>query len=161
MSDEREKLSYEQFGIAVRELAQVIRDSNYEPDIVLSIARGGLIIGGALGYALGIKNTFTMSVEFYTGINERLAMPVVLPPVPNKVDLTGLKVLVADDVADTGATLKLVREFCGDYVSEVRSAVLYQKSHSVEKPDYSWKSTDKWIEFPWSVQPPVMRSPQQ
>jgi hypoxanthine phosphoribosyltransferase len=157
MSDEREKLSYEQFGIAVRELAQVIRDSNYEPDIVLSIARGGLIIGGALGYALGIKNTFTMSVEFYTGINERLAMPVVLPPVPNKVDLTGLKVLVADDVADTGATLKLVREFCGDYVSEVRSAVLYQKSHSVEKPDYSWKSTDKWIEFPWSVQPPVKK----
>jgi hypoxanthine phosphoribosyltransferase len=161
MSDEREKLSYEQFGIAVRELAQVIKDSNYEPDIVLSIARGGLIIGGALGYALGIKNTFTMSVEFYTGINERLAMPVVLPPVPNKVDLTGLKVLVADDVADTGATLKLVREFCGDYVSEVRSAVLYEKSHSIEKPDYSWKSTDKWIEFPWSVQPPVMRSPQQ
>jgi hypoxanthine phosphoribosyltransferase len=157
MSDEREKLSYEQFGIAVRELAQVISDSNYEPDIVLSIARGGLIIGGALGYALGIKNTFTMSVEFYTGINERLAMPVVLPPVPNKVDLTGLKVLVADDVADTGATLKLVREFCGDYVSEVRSAVLYQKSHSVEKPDYSWKSTDKWIEFPWSVQPPVKK----
>jgi hypoxanthine phosphoribosyltransferase len=161
MSDEREKLSYEQFGIAVRELAQVIKDSHYEPDIVLSIARGGLIIGGALGYALGIKNTFTMSVEFYTGINERLAMPVVLPPVPNKVDLTGLKVLVADDVADTGATLKLVREFCGDYVSEVRSAVLYEKSHSVEKPDYSWKSTDKWIEFPWSVQPPVMRSQQQ
>jgi len=161
MSDEREKLSYEQFGIAVREIAQVIKDSNYEPDVVLSIARGGLIIGGALGYALGIKNTFTMSVEFYTGINERLAMPVVLPPVPNKVDLTGLKVLVADDVADTGATLKLVREFCGDYVSEVRSAVLYEKSHSIEKPDYSWKSTDKWIEFPWSVQPPVMRSPQQ
>jgi hypoxanthine phosphoribosyltransferase len=157
MSEEREKLSYEQFGIAVRELAQVIKDSGYEPDIVLSIARGGLIIGGALGYSLGIKNTFTMSVEFYTGINERLAMPVVLPPVPNKVDLTGLKVLVADDVADTGATLQLVRDFCGDYVSEVRSAVLYEKSHSVEKPDYSWKSTDKWIEFPWSVQPPVKK----
>jgi hypoxanthine phosphoribosyltransferase len=158
MSQEREKLSYEQFGVAVRELSQVITDSGYEPDIVLSIARGGLIIGGALGYALGVKNTFTMSVEFYTGVNERLAMPVVLPPVPNRVDLTGLKVLVADDVADTGATLKLVREFCGDFVSEVRSAVLYEKSHSVEKPNYSWKSTDKWIEFPWSVQPPVTRS---
>ena len=81
MSDEREKLSYEQFGIAVRELAQTIKNSEYEPDIILSIARGGLLIGGALGYALGVKNTFTMSVEFYTGINERLALPVVLPPV--------------------------------------------------------------------------------
>lgn len=158
MSSEREKLSYEEFGIAVRELAQVIKDSGYEPDIVLSIARGGLLIGGALGYALGVKNTFTMSVEFYTGVNERLALPVVLPPVPNKVDLTGLKVLVADDVADTGATLKLVREFCAGYVAEVRSAVLYEKPHSVEKPDYAWRHTDKWIEFPWSVQPPVEKS---
>lgn len=158
MSIERETLSYEEFGIAVRELAQAIKDSGYEPDIVLSIARGGLIIGGALGYALGIKNTFTMSVEFYTGVNERLALPVVLPPVPNKVDLTGLNVLVADDVADTGATLKLVREFCGEYVAQVRSAVLYEKSHSVEKPDFAWRATDKWIDFPWSVQPPVERA---
>ena len=155
MSDERERLDYQTFGIAVRELAQKIADSGYKPDIVLSIARGGLLLGGALGYALGVKNTFTMSVEFYTGVNERLAMPVVLPPVPNKIDLTGLKVLVADDVADTGKTLKLVREFCGDYVSDVRSAVLYEKSHSIEKPDYTWRYTDLWIEFPWSVQPPV------
>ncbi len=158
MNDEREKLSYEDFGYAVRELAQVIKNSDYEPDIILSIARGGLLIGGALGYALGVKNTFTMSVEFYTGINERLALPVVLPPVPNKVDLTGLKVLVADDVADTGATLKLVREFCAGYVAEVRSAVLYEKPHSVEKPNYAWRQTDKWIEFPWSVGPPVEKS---
>jgi hypoxanthine phosphoribosyltransferase len=158
MSQEREKLSYEQFGLAIRELAQEIKNSGYEPDIILSIARGGLLIGGALGYALGVKNTFTMSVEFYTGIDERLALPVVLPPIPNKIDLTGLKVLVADDVADTGATLKLVREFCGEYVSEVRSAVLYEKPHSVEKPDYSWRQTDNWIEFPWSVLPPVERS---
>jgi hypothetical protein len=158
MGEAREKLSYEEFGVAVRELAQVVKDSGYEPDIVLSIARGGLVIGGALGYALGVKNTFTMSVEFYIGVNERLALPVVLPPLPNKVDLTGLKVLVAEDVADTGATLKLVREFCGEYVSEVRSAVLYEKPHSVEKPDYSWRQTDNWIEFPWSVLPPVERS---
>ena len=158
MSERRETLTYQQFGVAVRELAQEIMDSGYQPDIILSIARGGLLIGGALGYALGVKNTFTMSVEFYTGINERLALPVVLPPVPNKVDLTGLKVLVADDVADTGATLKLVRVFCGDYVQEVRSAVLYEKSQSVEKPDYRWRHTDLWIEFPWSVEPPVVRS---
>lgn len=155
---EKERLTYEEFGNAVRELAQAIKDSEYEPDIILSIARGGLLIGGALGYALGVKNTFTMSVEFYTGINERLALPVVLPPVPNKVDLTGLKVLVADDVADTGATLKLVREFCGEYVAEIRSVVLFEKSHSVEKPDYAWRHTDKWIEFPWSVLPPVEKS---
>jgi hypoxanthine phosphoribosyltransferase len=152
---ERERLSYEQFGVAVRELAQQVADSGYQADIVLAIARGGLIVGGGLGYALGVKNTFTMSVEFYTGVNERLPMPVVLPPVPNQVDLTGAKVLVADDVADTGATLALVKAFCAGHVLDVRCAVLYEKPHSVIKPEYVWRKTDKWIEFPWSVQPPV------
>ena len=152
---EREILTYEEFGGAIRALAQHIHDDGYRPDMILSIARGGLLIGGALGYALGVKNTFTMSVEFYTGVNERLTMPVVLPPVPNKIDLTGATVLVADDVADTGATLKLVREFCGSHVKEVRSAVLYEKPHSIEKPTYAWRKTDKWIEFPWSTLPPV------
>lgn len=59
MGEQREKLSYEEFRDAVCELAQVVEDSGYKPDIVLSIARGGLLIGGALGYALGVKNTFT------------------------------------------------------------------------------------------------------
>ena len=63
---------------------------------------------------------------------------------------------IAGDVADTGATLKLVREFCGGHVAVARSAVLYSKPHSIETANYSWKSTDKWIEFPCSVQPPVV-----
>ena len=152
---ERERLDYQTFGEAIRELATEIHQSGYEPDIILSIARGGLLIGGALGYALGVKNTFTMSVEFYTGVNKRLPMPVVLPPVPNQVDIAGAKVLVADDVADTGATLALVKAFCAGHVSEVRCAVLYEKPRTVVKPEYAWKKTDKWIEFPWSTLPPV------
>jgi hypoxanthine phosphoribosyltransferase len=155
MESEREVLTYAQFGIAIRELGQVIVEDDYKPDIILSIARGGLLIGGALGYAIGVKNTFTMSVEFYTGVDERLPMPVVLPPVPNRIDLAGARVLIADDVADTGATLELVRNFCAGHVAEARSAVLYSKPHSVVKPDYAWKETDKWIDFPWSSLPPI------
>jgi hypoxanthine phosphoribosyltransferase len=98
-----------------------------------------------------------MNVEFYTGVNQRLDLPVMLPPVPNAVDLTGATVLVADDVADTGATLKLVRDFCTDHVAEVRCAVIYEKPRSEVKCDYVWKFTDKWINFPWSVRPPVIR----
>ena len=152
---ERELLTYEQFGSAVRELAQDIADSGYRPDIILSIARGGFFLGAALGYALGVKNSFTISVEFYTGIDERLPMPVVLPPVPNRIDLTGASVLVADDVADSGETLRLVQDFCAGYVKEVKSVVLYQKPTTIIKPDFTWRHTDKWIEFPWSAKPPV------
>jgi len=156
--ESREVMTYEDFGRATRVLAQRICDSEFAPDIVLSIARGGFFLGAGLGYALGVKNAFIMSVEYYTGIDERLAMPIVLPPVPNKVDLSGAVVLVADDVADSGHTLKMVMDFCTGSVREVRSAVLYAKPQSVIVPDYSWKKTDKWINFPWSVDGPVVSS---
>ncbi|MTE14209.1 phosphoribosyltransferase [Nocardia aurantiaca] len=154
MSD-REELSWDRFGDASRDLAQVIADDGFEPDLILSIARGGLFVAGALGYALDVKNLHVMNVEFYTGVDQRLDMPVMLPPVPSAVDLTGATVLVADDVADTGKTLKLVRDFCSDHVAEVRCAVIYQKPHSEVDCEYVWKRTDKWINFPWSVLPPV------
>jgi len=152
---EREYLSYAQFGDAVIDLAHMIKKSDFQPDIVLSIARGGFFLGAALGYALGVKNSFTMSVEFYTGVDQRLPMPVVLPPVPNKVDLNGATVLIADDVADSGETLRLVMDFWQGTVKEARSVVLYEKSRSVVKPDFSWRMTDKWIEFPWSTGMPI------
>ena len=81
MADEREILTRELFGTATREVAEQVA-VDYEPDMILSIARGGLLLGGALGYALAVKNTYTMNVEFYTGVDERLEVPRVLPPAP-------------------------------------------------------------------------------
>ena len=153
---DRETLGYEDFGRAARELAQQVADSGFEPDIILSIARGGLFLGGALGYALDVKNLFVMNVEFYTGVDERLDLPVVLPPTLDVVDLTGTKVLIADDVADTGKTLELVKDFCAGHVTEVRTAVVYEKPRSVVRCDDAWKRTDAWITFPWSTLPPVV-----
>lgn len=153
--NEREHLSYQEFGDAVLNLAYEIKKSDFQPNIVLSIARGGCFLGSALGYALGVKNSFTMNVEFYTGIDQRLPMPVVLPPVPNKVDLRGATVLIADDVADSGETLRLVLDFWRGTVKEARSVVLYEKPRSVVKPDYVWRRTEKWIEFPWSTGMPI------
>ncbi len=156
MSDEREILTWETFGEASRALAMSIVDDGYEPDMILSIARGGLLIGGALGYALAIKNVYSMNVEFYTGVDERLEVPRILPPAPDFVDLGHARILIADDVADTGHTLRSVHEFCEGQVAEVRSAVLYEKPHSVVRCDYVWQRTDLWINFPWSDKDPVI-----
>jgi uncharacterized protein len=153
---ERETLTYEQFGLAVRELAQQVVDSGYEPDMVLAIARGGLGLGMGLGYALDVKNLSTINVEFYTGVGETLDVPMMLPPTPAAIDLTGLRVLIADDVADSGKTLEVVQEFCAGHVAEARTAVIYEKSRSVIKPEYVWRHTDLWIDFPWSSQPPLV-----
>ena len=155
-SDKREVLTWEAFGVASRDLAHTVADSGYRPDVVVAVARGGLTVAGALAYALGVKNCGTMNVEFYTDVDERLDVPVVLPPSLDMVDVAGLRVLVADDVADTGHTLRLVREVLLQHVAEARTAVLYHKPRSVVRPDYTWRETDLWIDFPWSAEPPVV-----
>ena len=149
-------MSWDDLGAGSRDLAEAIHDDGYRPDMVLAIARGGLLVAGALAYALGVKNTFTMNVEFYTGVDERLEMPMILPPVPDLVDFAETRVLIADDVADTGATLALVKEFCAGKVAEVRCAVLYEKPRSTVRCEYVWRRTDSWITFPWSAEPGVL-----
>jgi hypoxanthine phosphoribosyltransferase len=156
MSSERENLTWQLFGDASRDLARAIADSAFQPDIILSIARGGLFVAGAIGYALSVKNLHVMNVEFYNGVGTTLEMPVMLPPVPSAVDFSAKKVLIADDVADTGKTIELVYNFVSDYVADVRTAVIYEKSQSLIKCDYVWRRTDQWINFPWSSQPPIV-----
>jgi hypoxanthine phosphoribosyltransferase len=146
---------WEELGVGARDLALRVVNDGYRPDMVLSIARGGMLLGAALGYALGVKNTFTMNVEYYTGVDTRLEMPMLLPPVPDLVDFSDTRVLIADDVADTGATLALVKEFCTGKVAEARCAVLYEKPQSSIRCEYVWRRTDSWITFPWSAEEPV------
>ena len=86
----------------------------------------------------------------------RLDLPVVLPPYVDWVDLADARILIADDVADTGHTLALVDKHARQEVAEVRSAVLYQKPQSVVDCDYVWCYTESWINFPWSTEPPVV-----
>jgi hypoxanthine phosphoribosyltransferase len=150
MTEPREVLTWERFGEATRVLAASIEADGFKPDVVIAVARGGLTVGGALAYALRVKNCGTMNVELYTGVDKRLEVPVMLPPMLDMVDVTGMKVLVADDVADTGTTLQLVQKVLADHVAEARTAVLYHKPQSVIPPDYSWMQTDRWIDFPWS-----------
>ena len=155
MAEPRERMEWSEVGLAARALAERILEEDYRPDMLLSIARGGLVVGGALAYALDVKNTFTMNVEFYVGVDERLPVPMILPPVPELVDLDEARVLVVDDVADTGRTLALVQDFCAGSVGETRVAVLYEKPRSVVRCEYVWRRTDRWIDFPWSAHGPV------
>ena len=155
LPDAREVLGWELFGTAVRELAQAVVDSGFRPDVVVAVARGGLPPGGALAYALGTKVVGTLNVEFYTGVDERLAAPAVLPPLLDTAALHGLRALVVDDVADTGETLALVQRLVAEHCEQARTAVLYAKPRSVVDPDFVWRRTDRWITFPWSAQPPV------
>jgi hypoxanthine phosphoribosyltransferase len=156
MADEpREVLTWEGFGVAARELATTIADDGFRPDAIVAIARGGLTLAGALGYALDIKMLGSLNVEFYTGVDERLDDPIVLPPTLDQASLVGKSILLVDDVADSGRTISLVKQLLLAGGGEVRTVVLYRKPGSVHTPTYAWRSTDRWIMFPWSSEGPV------
>lgn len=156
---EREVLTWNDFGRAARALAQQIVDDGFFPDLVVAVARGGLLPAGAVSYALGVKAMGTMNVEFYTDVEQTLSEPVVLDPLMDTSTLPGKRVLVVDDVADSGKTLAKVLEIFDDFqVADVRSAVIYTKPRSVIQPNYTWRETAQWITFPWSAKPPVTAS---
>ncbi|MGP9695594.1 phosphoribosyltransferase [Brachybacterium sp. AOP25-B2-12] len=154
----KEILDWQRFGGASRELAQVIADDDYAPEIIIAVARGGLLLAGALSYALGLKLADAINVEFYTDVHETLPDPVLLAPLLDADSIQGRRLLVVDDVADSGRTLALVLDLLRGMGAEARSVVLYAKGTSTVDPDFVWRRTDEWIVFPWSAEPPVVPS---
>src|SRR6187431_928687 len=146
--EERESFSWQEFGDASRELAQQVADSEFDPELVVAIARGGMLLAGSISYALGVKSCGAMNVEFYTGIGTRLPEPIVLPPLLDHASLDGKRVLLVDDVSDSGRTLAMVIQLLEAAGAEVRSVVLYTKPHTVQEAHYTWRRTDKWIKRP-------------
>ncbi len=151
----KEILQWADFADASRELAQAVLSSGFKPDVVIAIARGGLLLAGAISYALGTKNCGSINVEFYTGVDERLPKPVLSAPMLDAPALAGKRVLLVDDVSDSGHTLALVVGLLGETALEVRTATLYTKPRTVHVPHFTWRTTDGWIVFPWSALPPV------
>ena len=163
-AEDRENLTWQGFGDACRQIAQQIADSGWMPDLIVAIARGGMLPAGAISYALGVKANGAINVEFYTGVGKTMLEPEILEPYMDISSLEGKRVLIVDDVADSGKTLKLIMDLIakeglsmGSDTAKVdaRSATIYLKPTSIIKPNYVFKQTDKWINFPWSVLPPV------
>lgn len=152
---EKEILTWDGFGRASRELAQTVVNDGFTPDIIVAVARGGLVPAGALSYSMGVKLSDAINVEFYTDVHETLPDPVLLEPLLDIEAISDKKLLVVDDVADSGRTLSLVLKLLATHGADVRSAVLYAKPASEVDPTYVWKRTAEWIVFPWSAEPPV------
>lgn len=137
-------------------VARAIRQSGFRPDVVVGVARGGLVPARVLCDLLQTFALGTIEVEFYVGIGQ----VGIEPRLKHGLNLTvaGKKVLLADDIADTGRSLRLAKSHvqeCG--ASEVRAACLYAKPQSIVKPDYYDKQTCSWVVFPWDAEETVQK----
>jgi hypoxanthine phosphoribosyltransferase len=153
--DEREVLTWNDFGQASRDLALDVLRSGFVPDVVVAIARGGLLLAGGIAYALGVKSCGAVNAEFYTGVGTRLPEPIMLPPLLDPDSIIGKRVLLVDDVSDSGRTLAMVVQLLETGGADVRTVCLYTKPGTVFEPTYTWRTTGRWINFPWSVLPVV------
>ena len=153
-----EILTYTDFGLGIRWLAGQLVGEDWIPDAVLGVVRGGLFVAAGIAYALDLKDVRHVNVEYYTDVGETLPEPVLVGDVPHLSDLGGRRVLVADDVADSGATLHFVRRLL-PIDADVRVAVLYSKPSSTYPPEMAWRTTERWIRFPWIQVPPLRTQP--
>ncbi len=130
------------------DIAEEIAGDGYEPDVVVGVLRGGVVPAKLVADYLGVERMAVMEVKFYAGIGVRREEPVVTQPLTER--LAGLRVLIVDDVADTGKTLAHVVNYVSLYgPAEVRTATLYVKPWARVRPDYYGEETDAWIIFPW------------
>ncbi len=157
VTTEFEVLTWDDMGEVTEHLARQVVDSGFRPDVVIAIARGGLVIAGSMTYALDVKLVDAINVEFYVDVNETRPDPILLAPMLDSASIAEQKILVVDDVADSGRTLALVLKLLRGFGADVRSAVLYHKSRSIVTPDFFWRPTDAWIRFPWSETPSLTR----
>lgn len=124
-----------------------------EFDLFLLISRGGLLLGGMLAKRLPFYDVVVACIQWYEG-EQKLEQPIVRQ-FPAEPLLHGRRVLIIDDVWDSGDTLALVRKMCARAGAEVQVATLHFKpEHSLHegRPDFFAEQTGSWIVYPWETQ---------
>jgi len=137
-------------------LADKIRKDEFDPDVIVGVSRGGWPPARVLSDLLDNPNLANIRVKFYLGVAETKEEPKLTQPV--SIAVVGKKVLVVDEVADTGESLKLVKEhIINEGADEVKIVTVYYKPWSIIVPDYFGKETRSWIVFPWEIKETVRK----
>lgn len=140
--------SWEQIYSMLLDLALKIRKDKFDPDIIVGVSRGGWTPARVLSDLLENPKIANVKAEFYLGVAETKKKPVITQSV--SVNVKNRKVLVVDDVSDTGKSLRLVKTHLLEQgARDLKIATLYYKPWSVTAPDYYEKTTRDWIIFPW------------
>jgi xanthine phosphoribosyltransferase len=138
--------AYEDFRDDSRELIKQMK--SFDARAIIAIARGGLTIAHCIAEGMDIREVHSLRTELYDKTQKRDCISVF-----NTVALSHdiQRVLVLDDISDSGDTLKAVMEDLRMKHTniEFRSATLFYKKTSSFEPDFWVKEAKEWIEFFW------------
>lgn len=146
-----ELISFNEVLRLSRSLARKIKASGYIPDLIVSIGRGGYVPGRLISDFLLFNDLTSMKIEHYARAADMREEARIKFPIP--VDIAGKKILVVDDVTDTGETLNLAVAYILNLKpASVRTAVLQHKTCSSFTPDFYAQKIIKWrwIIYPWA-----------
>lgn len=145
---EKDIVSWDALEVLVKQLAEQV---GREHDVLLAITRGGLVPAGMLAYLLGHRDILIAAVAFYDDSGQPGEQPAFLQ-FPADPLLHGRRVLIVDEVWDTGTTIEAVVERVRLAGGEPTTAVLHykpQRSKVASVPDHHVVSTDAWVVYPF------------
>jgi len=138
--------SYENFRNDTNKLLEDVK--RFNPDAIIGIARGGLTLAHMLAEGLNIRNVQTLQTQLYDGMQQREDITVIEHCFFTKEIK---KVLIVDDIADSGKTLYEVLHILEAKYPHIQfqTATLFYKRSSVYEPHFWVKEANEWIEFFW------------
>jgi uncharacterized protein len=147
----RDVVTWDELDRLVAGLAERLKGARF--DLMLAITRGGLVPAGMLAYRLGIRNILIAAVEYYDDRGQPGPRPTFLQ-FPADPLLRGQRILVVDEVWDSGTTIHAVSERVRQAGGIPTTAVLHWKpERSVVPgvPDVHAVTTDAWVVYPFKA----------
>jgi len=135
-----------------REVSDEVKAASFEPDVVVALARGGWFAGRCICDFLGLDDLTSLKMEHYVGTAQKSGEPTVRYPMPEG-SVEGKDVLVIDDIADTGGSIRRAEEYVQERnPGEVRTSTLQLLGTSEFQPDFVGERLEEWtwVVYPWN-----------
>lgn len=140
--------SYDEFAVDAKKMAKQIKDE-FDPEVILAVARGGLTLGHSLAVALENRNLFTLNSIHYENTNKLDTIQIFNVPDLSKYT----KILLVDDIIDSGESMvEIKRELLKRYPNlDIKIATVFYKEKALLLPEFKVKEAHDWVEFFWDI----------
>ena len=140
--------SYDEFAVDAKKMAKQIKDE-FDPEVILAVARDGLTLGHSLAVALENRNLFTLNSIHYEDTNKLDTIQIFNVPDLSKYT----KILLVDDIIDSGESMvEIKRELLKRYPNlDIKIATVFYKEKALLLPEFKVKEAHDWVEFFWDI----------